>query len=43
MHEDVINHCVPAGSKKGGKRTGFAVLLLRVKKKGSSETLDVGL
>lgn len=34
MHEDVINHCVPAGSKKGGKRTGFAVLLLKLKKRG---------
>lgn len=41
MHEDVINHCVPAGSKEGKKRTGFAVLLLSVEK-GSSKTLDQG-
>lgn len=32
MHEDVINHCVPAGSKKRKKRTRFALLLLSVQK-----------
>lgn len=43
MHQDVINHFVPVGSQKEGrKKTGFAVLLGNVKK-GSSKTADARL